>query len=50
VCVALPCRYYPLYTRALNDAVKGNRELLLLLPPEIVDRVKVRVLCRRYML
>ncbi len=35
------CRYYPLYTRALNRAVKGNRALLLLLPPDVVDSVKV---------
>ncbi len=36
--------YFPLYTRALNASVKGNRALLLLLPTEIVDRVKVQVL------
>ncbi len=35
------CSYYPLYTRALNDSVKGNRALLLLLPVDVVQRVKV---------
>ena len=31
-----------MYTRHLNNEVKGNRALLLLLPPDVVDGVKVR--------
>ncbi len=43
----LPCtRYYPMYTTALNSSVKGNRALLLLLPHDVIDSVKVRVHAR----
>lgn len=48
VFVRWPCTgsgsYFPLYTRKLNNAVKGNRALLLLLPTDVVDSVKVSVM------
>jgi hypothetical protein len=31
-----------LYTQQLNTSIKGNRALLLLLPPDVVKSVKVR--------
>jgi hypothetical protein len=34
-------RYYPVYTRRLNTAIKGNRAILLLLPLDVVQSVKV---------
>ncbi len=34
--------YFPMYTRKLNVAVKGNRALLLLLPIDVVSNVQVR--------
>jgi hypothetical protein len=42
----VPClaiSYYPLYTRSLNMSIKGNRALLLLLPPDVMESVKVGV-------
>jgi hypothetical protein len=34
-------RYFPMYTWQLNSSVKGNRALLLLLPIDVVESVKV---------
>ena len=31
-----------MYTQQLNTSIKGNRALLLLLPPDVVESVKVR--------
>jgi hypothetical protein len=33
--------YYPRITKRLNESVKGNRALLLLLPEDVVQGVKV---------
>jgi hypothetical protein len=39
--VVIYCRYYPLMVRSLNSSIKGNRAMLRLVPPDVVNKVPI---------